>query len=415
MTWRTAVRSRVLLLLVGLVTVSVLLLPLIIRGDGTALGLAQLYLDYAFGWSMALLSAAAVWAGAGAVSLEIEHRTIHMLATKPVRSLELWLGKWLGLMAVNGLLVVLAASLIYAGLSWVTRPGRMSAADRATLTARILTAHEWVPPVAMNASGGHVAGPGQTLSRHFVLSPKQAQATVLYLRYRFSTSEGMRSVPVAGTWVIRAIDGRELFRQRDFAAQFMDNLLRLPPPLRLGRGFSVEYTNQELQKPLTVVFSATDGLGLLAQVGCFEGNYVRAWLLVLCRLGFFSALGLTAGCLFSFPVAAFVSFALLFMTALCRFIERVAARGLPGDVGLSRETPLFQLWDGINRLVFKGLNVLLPPLPHFNPLDYISQGMMIDVAQVGQAFGVLIGGYGVALGLLGWAAYARRELGLPTE
>ena len=163
LTLRTAIRSRVFGLLIAMVVICIAGLPLVIKSDGTAAGQTQLFMHYAFGLTMTLLSIAAAWSAAGAISLEVAGRQMHVLVTKPVHAAEIWLGKWLGLMTINLVMLGLAGGLIYGLLRWTTRNAVLSADDQVSLREEILTAHSLVAP-EQPVSKPAPSGAGRTLS-----------------------------------------------------------------------------------------------------------------------------------------------------------------------------------------------------------------------------------------------------------
>ena len=101
LTMRTAIRSRLLMLAACGVALAVFGLPAVLHGDGTLGGQVQLLLYYPLGFTGMLLALGAVWAGAAMVAVEVDRGTAALLVTKPVRPIELWLGKWLGLLVWN--------------------------------------------------------------------------------------------------------------------------------------------------------------------------------------------------------------------------------------------------------------------------------------------------------------------------
>ena len=144
--FRNAVRSKVMLVLLAALLLAIIGLPLTVKGDGTLAGSIQILLSYTLGAVMLILSIATVWAGCAAVSQEIESRQIHLVLTKPVSRVQVWLGKWLGLVALNGLLLVVAGVVVFGLLHWNTRAGRLTEADRAVLHREILVARRVIAP-----------------------------------------------------------------------------------------------------------------------------------------------------------------------------------------------------------------------------------------------------------------------------
>src|SRR5436190_16992898 len=105
---RNAIRSRVVVVLLGLLLVAIVALPLTIKGDGTIAGTVQVLLRYTLGAVTIILSIATLWAGCAAISMEVQEHQVHLVVTKPVYRAQLWLGKWLGLFILNTVLLTLA-------------------------------------------------------------------------------------------------------------------------------------------------------------------------------------------------------------------------------------------------------------------------------------------------------------------
>ncbi|MBU4459810.1 MAG: hypothetical protein KJ579_04515, partial [Verrucomicrobia bacterium] len=78
-TVRGAIRSRVLVSLLAVLALVIVGLPLSIKGDGTVGGMVQVLLSYTLEFAGLILALAIVWAGCGAVSLEVRDRQIHLI------------------------------------------------------------------------------------------------------------------------------------------------------------------------------------------------------------------------------------------------------------------------------------------------------------------------------------------------
>ncbi|MDD5679070.1 MAG: hypothetical protein PHW60_13945 [Kiritimatiellae bacterium] len=415
LTLRTAIRSRVFALLIAMVVICIAGLPLAIKGDGTAAGQAQLFMHYAFGLAVFLLSIAAAWAAAGAVSLEVSGRQMHVLVTKPVHAAEIWLGKWLGLMTINLVMLGLAGGLMYGLLRWTTRSAVLSAGDRASLREEVLTAHSLVtpePPAAKPVPPGvgramFVVPPAGTQSWSFRVPERVNPGDAIFLQFQFATSRIERQMPVTGSWLIGADDAQPRFStQRSFTPN-VSHALKLPPA-RPGQRLMVTYKNTETATPATVLFAADAGARLLIRESSFESNFIRALLLALARLAFFTALGLTAGALFSFPVAVFTAFAFLLITGLS---------GWAGTESMMIEGDLAPAWlahllDAATRGVIHVAHGITPPLARFEPLNFLPVGAFIPWTLVGAAWGILALAYGGGLAVLGIWMFSRREMGL---
>lgn len=426
LTFRTVVRSRVLALLLTLVAVSILWLPFIMKGDGTPEGTVRLYLQYALGWAVVLISMAALWTGAGAFSHEVETRRIHTVATKPVRIFHLWTGKWLGLMAMNAVLIALAGALTYGMLRWTTRPSVLSSEDRRMLRERILTARRGIAlapaPVSMHDTaepvrihrGRIVVEPQGKMVWQFRVPPGMRPDDPLLVEFRFATSRFVETAPVKTLWTIGPESAPDSHAISMDAAPHVSHSFRIPAESVEDEGLMlISYHNVESERPGYTLFSEDGGVLLLARKSGFEMNYLRAFLVIFARLSFFSSLGLAAGALFSFPTAVFASFAVLLMSAFSRLIELAAAAGLSAMPEL-RGTEAAAFLDPFVQRVFTVLNYIMPPLRQFDPLDTLASGGLLSWRFVGTAVLVLVGLYSGALALFSGWLFSRREIGLPS-
>src|ERR1051325_7250925 len=98
LTVKAAFRYRLVQVLAFLLIAAVVVLPLIIKHDGTAQGFTQILLTYTLSSITALLAMATLWLGCGTLARDIEESQMQMVAVKPVARWEIWIGKWLGIL-----------------------------------------------------------------------------------------------------------------------------------------------------------------------------------------------------------------------------------------------------------------------------------------------------------------------------
>src|SRR5688500_10053825 len=113
LTLRAAFRYRVVLVMALLLIAGVIVLPLIIKDDGTARGFTQIILTYTLALTTTLLGFATLWLSCGILAREIEEAQMQMVVVKPIARWQIWVGKWLGIVALNGMLILLAGIAIY--------------------------------------------------------------------------------------------------------------------------------------------------------------------------------------------------------------------------------------------------------------------------------------------------------------
>ena len=113
LTWRAAFRFRFFWVMAILLLVSVVGLPMMIKGDGTAEGLTQILITYTLSMVFFLLGAGTLWLSAGTMARDIEDSQMQMIATKPIARWQIWMGKWIGIMALNVTLLAIVGAAVF--------------------------------------------------------------------------------------------------------------------------------------------------------------------------------------------------------------------------------------------------------------------------------------------------------------
>ena len=444
---RSAVRSRIVVVLLGLLLLSVVGLPLTVKGDGTLSGSVQVLLRYTLGFVQAILSIATLWAGCAAISQEIQDKHLHLIVTKPVHRIQIWLGKWLGLLILNAALLAGTGVTVYALLRWNTRPGKLTAEDARLLREEILVARRLVraepfdvdqdarqeleerakrkelppnmPPdqlylaIRQSLLNEAYSVPAGFMRRwEFRLPGVPLADRPLSLQYRFSSSDTSRS-PVAGLWMVGAPDRPDRFQKAERSAPDGVHTLQVPASMVDKDGvLTVDYANVN-PIPITVAFSPDTGLELLEMEGGFGANYVRALLVAFFQLAFLGAIAVTAGSLFSLPVAALTSGYVVLLIHIGPYLQTLAQQEKFFMSKYSPEPPP-GVWDHAVRLIYVAMNVVVTPFQSADPLELLSVGQLVSWLWV---LSTLILKVAVGAGILALVStwlFNRREIGLPT-
>src|SRR4026208_1108771 len=101
LTWKAAFRFRLFWVLAGLLLCSVVLLPLLIKDDGTARGFIQIMLTYTLSGVTALLGFSTLWLACGTLARDIEDCSMQIVVVKPIARWQIWLGQRLGILLPN--------------------------------------------------------------------------------------------------------------------------------------------------------------------------------------------------------------------------------------------------------------------------------------------------------------------------
>lgn len=444
---RSAIRSKVVIVLLIFLLTVLIGLPLTVRGDGTAAGHVRLLLRYTLGLAALILSLATVWASCAAISGDIRDRHIQLMLSKPVHAFQLWIGKWIGLLCMNAVLLTVCAITAYGAMRWSTQPNRLSAEQRAELHEEILIAQRRLTPRPANLqpearrlfeaarARGEIPGdypvrevldliersleaeanavaPEEFTRWTYDLPRRPTEERPLVLRYRFMVST-LDLEAVEGVWTIGAPNAARRHRVEVSGAPRAWHTVQIPAEYVADDGsLTIEYANVH-PRPTTVLFDAREDLRLMLYEGGFLLNYLRANLLILIHLGFLGAIGLTAGSYFSIPVAAMVSFYALLLVNVGRFVGRLAAR----EVSMG-DTPdagwLTRMMAEATRQIYGILDLIVGPISAQNPLDFVAVGEWIgwsDVAYMGGTKLLLYSGVLLSLGI--WHL-SRKEVALPS-
>ena len=112
-TCKSVVRSHVFRILMFLLLFTIVALPLTVVGDGTARAYIQVSLKYCLGAVGFILSLSSIWLGCFTMSDDIESYKLHMVVSKPISRVTVWLGKCMGILLIHSVLLLISAFAVY--------------------------------------------------------------------------------------------------------------------------------------------------------------------------------------------------------------------------------------------------------------------------------------------------------------
>src|SRR3954469_12932918 len=136
LTVRAAFRYRLVLVMAALLIGGVVVLPIMIKDDGTARGFTQIVLTYTLALITFLLGFVTVWLGCGTLAREVEEAQMQMVVVKPVARWEIWAGKWLGIMTLNAMMLAVAGGAVFLLMNWKAK--RLTPAEQNILWSEVL-------------------------------------------------------------------------------------------------------------------------------------------------------------------------------------------------------------------------------------------------------------------------------------
>ena len=440
LTWKAAFRFRLFWVLAGLLLLAVVGLPLLIKDDGTARGFTQILLTYTLGTITVLLGFSTLWLACGTLARDIEEAQMQVVAVKPIARWQIWLGKWLGIVAINAMLLLIAGGTVFFLMKW--RASRLPPRVQEALRNEIFVARaslkeprpdfdsiveeqfqkiireKPIPPkehpllktnlleFALAREQIVPQGYPRRWTNDFGLQAKLLRNEPLFLRMKFFAAQTNVSGTYRGLWLIGP-PGRQLaLPQTSFAADTFHEL-KIPPNFDETGKLIIEFFNGD-RTPL--LFPIDDGLEVLYREGGFGLNFVRGLLIILFWLALLSAIGLAASSFLSFPVAAFCSMTLLIIGLSSGTLSSVVQEGT--IFGANHETgAVASTWfDSVIVHFFRVMLYLVNAVQDFSPVDSLSTGRSITWGDLGLAFVRIVLLFGGIFAAIGMISFTRREL-----
>lgn len=444
LTWKSAFRYRLFWIMAVLLLTAVIGMPLALQSDGTAQGLAQIVLTYTLGSITALLAFFTLWLACGTLARDVEECQMQMVSVKPIARWQVWLGKWVGILALNALLLAISGAAVYAVLMW--RAGRLPPNEQQLLRKEVLVARASAkPPVKdlqkdieralvarmrsvqtklspedkMTITGQVIASviatneevaPMETKEWKFDLGRAglSARGLPMQLRVKFHSSNPREDAVYDSLWLIGPPDStRHQLVQEDLPGDSFQEF-DIPSEMISDDGtLTISYLNRN---PLPVLFGMDDGIEVLYHENSFGVNFCRGLGVILCWLGFLGAVGLAAASFLSFPVAAFASLGILAMAFFSGTLKSVVENGTITGWDSATSGYGHSVVDTVMVPLFSGALKVITLATTFSPVDFLSSGRAITWGDLGLAFAQIIVVLGGVFGVFGIIFFTRREL-----
>lgn len=453
LTWKAAFRFRLVAVVLLLMLVTVIALPVVIKDDGTARGFVQILITYTLTVISGLLGLCTLWLACGTLARDVEECQIQLLATKPIARWQIWLGKWLGIVTLDAAILCVTGTALFALLQWratrlepkqqhilrnevlvargAAKPEyplaeleaeadrllreriralqhtNISSADLPLIKAEILEQlkadYQQVPPMILD-SPGYIKWEiqlGNNLNR--------LRGKPLYIRAKFYAAERTHSGTITGVWQAGVPGTAKAWRSEPMSlAPETFHEIEMPPDLFDGQGrMTVVFFNLS---NVALLFPMDDGLEVLYPAGGFVGNYARGLGIILCWMALLAAVGLMSASYLSFPVAAFVSVALLVFAFSTGLMATAVNEGVFVSYNPQTNEYVRTPLDFVFVPVFKLILSVVSVVKQHSPIDSLSTGRVITWAELALAvlrIVVMLGGLAAALGI---GLFYKREL-----
>lgn len=457
---REAVRQKAFAGFIVLLLVVLPLIPLWIDPATPLRYQLQVFIGRSLGITYAVAACMTLVLACATVAFEIRDRQILQLMTKPLARSRYLLGKWSGIVLLDGVLLAVCGLSILLFIQYLkTRPAA-DAFDAQAVRDEVLVARVGIEPqydllprarllemidqaiendpmlrdeIAQgerdeyevrrelfadyqkeNLAGQRSIAPGdERIYRFPGLAAAKRIGSNLTLRYKFYAGESDPHVqypvifrfPVDGTWTDR----------RFVPAQSM--VLAIPADLvgddgALEIGIANAAFNRAAAPGATAVFPGEqtiffdpEGLELLYPVSGFESNFLRGMLVTLFKLSFLAMLGVAMASFLSFPVACLVGFAV--------FLAAEAGPFLAQSIGTYRiyedDGSVDWVKQGI-RSIAVGTEWVLRAFGQTRPNPALVEGRVVTWGEVFRSFAVIGLGWSAAVLLVAMLVFRRKEL-----
>ena len=430
-----AVGTRLSVLLVMLVVVALPTLPLVLDpGERLAYRL-QFFLDWSLSGASALLALITIALSCSSVCGDIDSRRIHMALSKPLRRWEYLLGKWLGVVLLDLLLVSLVGIGVYAFAEALRRSPAADSADRRAVEEQVLTARASARPVhprqqefdkaieaaitqirnddpalfdkdpaaarrrifAQHVFLWHTVSPDVVSSYLFTgLEAARLRTQVVQLRLQpFADNSTTSTAEVRfALWLNeRPYPVKQGKHEEYVFAAGPVHTLELPASAIAEDGtLRVTIANRNMlmpgdPAPTSIGFNPGEGLELLYRVGSFEGNVLRGLLLMWAKLAMLAATALAAASWLGLPVAMLASLMVFAVAVASGFLADAIDIYTGVDGGnptltsmlrlratlLLERVAKFEWWDAIKTIGSYAADAFLSLIPSFGDYDSITQ------------------------------------------
>lgn len=402
---REARRSRVITALLFLLLAAVVTVPLSVRGDGTVQGEATVLLSYTLGLTAILQALTTLWAACAGLPTDIVNGRLQMMVTKPVRPIEIWIGKWLGIAALNAgvtcAVFAIVLSLFHFRMNRLDlTDSEREALNQTVLNSRAIIYPELPAPAAVakkwyetlekrgelpekkskaemlitltkQAAGNHIAlAPGHTFAWPYTV-PFQPEGDHFWVEAEYSAAGGMVTPVDLACHVSTNQSPAVNQRRQQSAGQRIQ--FRFKREAMVEGDVTVRLTHLGKKADGAILISERTGVKLLVQRGEFASNLLRALIVTLSALFALAGIGLTCGALFSLPVAALASTAALIVL----FTSQIYV-SMPGHERFAAEVHANKaLLYRVSSHALEGLGHLSAPVFKAVPYSSLSQGIRI--------------------------------------
>jgi len=458
LTVKNALRSHIFQLLILLLLLCIFLIPNTIVGDDTAHGYIQIALKYSLGTVSFILSLSAIWLGCFLMCSDAENYQLHMVVSKPISRVTIWLGKYCGILLIHVVLMLFACTIIYATVLWQFNRQGFTHQQKTRIQNEVLVGRRVYYPNQPNIhqtafkkleaknrakelKGESVDTSPATQRRELRMIQNDILRNIGEIKYGASRPWEYANLPVGmkknrpiylrwrtyvnkvssedqrmtrGMWAVWvAAPVKKADKNRPVEQQLYQVPLSSQPEQFLTGVFhekvlkatciqdngtvKIAFLNVD-PKASGLFFQPNDGPKLLIKISGFSQNFFRGMIVMFIQLAVLAGLACAAASAMSMPTAVFIVISYLMFGSFATFMAGTSAFG-----------------SAANHIGYTVGNILLMiviPIQNFEISSFIANGELIEISYI---WGIIWKYFilrGLPIYLFGIWLYWRRELGL---
>jgi ABC-type transport system involved in multi-copper enzyme maturation permease subunit len=444
-TIRQALRMKIALVFMVLLLILLPLLAWGTTGDGSPKGRLQTFISYGLSLTSLLLSVLTIFVILHTTTSDLVHKQVFTVLSKPIRRWQFILGKFMGVVFLDLILLIGFTCFIYVYVVMAPRFMDMTMMDAFQLDTQFFTARAGLRPKEPEVAEADIdrmydelerygelerffeegipkykikkqlrnvaklektaAAPGHDLLWEFnnvrLFDPNDR----LFVRFKYEVAVNPLDLQIYSHWEVG--DNRQyqsdqpattpIWQEDRKDAIRTATEFAVPASVIAEDGYlGVRFENVAMNTT-TVIFPLEDGLEVMYQTGTFFSNYLRAVLLILFRLIFLTAIGVFASSFLSFPVAILLC-TMIFVTVTVSGFITESFTYLNEDIGR------------IYNLTIAWIINLLPKFDQNNPTTFLVGGRLITKALVAKAALIMVALWGSVSVALGLWIFSTREV-----
>ena len=435
-TIKQALRMKIAVVFIILLLVLLPVLGITTTGDDTLKGRLQTFVSYGLSLTSLLLCLLTIFVTVYTVTSDIKYRQIYTVVTKPIRRFQLLLGKLLGVMILDIVLLVLFSALIYTFAVYMPKIFKATDEELIQVNNEFYTARAALDIPEVDVTG-EVKERYEKLERlkrlpdlprEEILAELTKQAQLekraadvggvliwefdnvkpltksMFIKFKYDVAVNPPDMQVYGRWY--AGDPQYVKYGQKPPTPFYDNILKhsiqtfheieFPADVVPENGhLAIAFMNVSLNR--TSITFPPGALAILYKADTFTANFIRAVLLILFRLVFLACLSVLASTFVSMPVAILLCLVLFSTATISGFV-------IESFDSLSANMSMFYSYT------IKWMIRFLPQFDKFNPTKFLIQARLLSWSVLAQCAVFMVFIKSSILLLLAFFIFSYREI-----